>query len=87
MLLTRIQDEVHRYSVAYMHKKHKKRTFVSELTQVEGIGDKTAQKIMLYFKTKDAIFQASEMDLQKAGISAKIAGKLFQYLHGEDGTE
>ena len=87
MLLTRIQDEVHRYSVAFMHKKHKKRTFASELTQVEGIGDKTAQKIMLYFKTKDAIFQASETELQKAGISAKIAGKLYQYLHGEDGTE
>ncbi|MEE5991661.1 MAG: excinuclease ABC subunit UvrC [Oscillospiraceae bacterium] len=87
MLLTRIQDEVHRYSVAFMHKKHKKRTFASELTQVEGIGDKTAEKIMLYFKTKDAIFQASETDLQKAGISAKIAKKLYQYLHGEDGTE
>ena len=87
MLLTRIQDEVHRYSVAFMHKKHKKRTFASELTQVEGIGEKTAQKIMLYFKTKDAIFQASETDLQKAGISAKIAGNLYQYLHGEDETQ
>ncbi len=87
MLLTRIQDEVHRYSVAFMHKKHKKRTFASELIQVEGIGEKTAQKIMLYFKTKDAIFQASETDLQKAGISAKIAGNLYQYLHGEDETQ
>ncbi len=82
-LLTRIQDEVHRYSVAYMHKKHKKRTFASELTQVEGIGDKLAQKLMLHFKTKDAIWNASCEELKAAGISQKTADRLYAYLHGE----
>ena len=83
-LLTRIQDEVHRYSVAYMHKKHKKRTFASELTQVEGIGDKLAQKLMLHFKTKDALQSASAEELHAAGVSQKVAQRLYAHLHGTE---
>lgn len=86
-LLTRIQDEVHRYSVAYMHKKHKKRTFASELTQVEGIGDKLAQKLMLHFKTRDALLAATREELHSAGISDRIAGRLYAFLHGTQEEE
>ncbi len=81
-LLTRIQDEVHRYSVAYMHKKHKKRTFASELTQVEGIGDAYAKKLMLHFKTKDALLAASAQELHSAGIPEQAAARLYAFLHG-----
>ena len=80
-LLTRIQDEVHRYSVAFMHSKHKKRSFASELTQVEGIGEKLAKKLMLHFKTKDALMTASEKMLANAGIPKKTAQRLYEYLH------
>ena len=79
--VTRIQDEVHRYSVAYMHKTHKKYSFCSELTQIEGIGQKRSQKLMLYFKTRDALWNADLHELQKAGISEKTASKLYAYLH------
>lgn len=85
-LLTRIQDEVHRYSVAYMHSKHKKRTFASELTQVEGIGEKLAQKLMLHFKTKAALEAADPEALRAAGISQKTADRLYRFLHEEDDT-
>ncbi len=80
-LLTRIQDEVHRYSVAFMHSKHKKRTFASELTQVDGIGEKLAQKLMLHFKTKDALLEADPDALAAAGIPKTAAQRLYQYLH------
>ena len=83
-LLTRIQDEVHRFSVAYMHKKHKKRTFASELTQVEGIGEKLAQKLMLHFKTKDALLHADREMLRAAGIPQKTADRLYESLHEEE---
>ena len=66
-----------------MHKKHKKRTFASELTQVEGIGDKLAQKLMLHFKTRDALLEASQEALRSAGISEKTAARLYAFLHGE----
>ncbi len=80
-LLTRIQDEVHRYSVAFMHSKHKKRTFASELTQVEGVGEKTAQKLMLHFKTRDALQNADAAAIAAAGIPRKTAEKLYEFLH------
>ncbi|MDE7120872.1 MAG: excinuclease ABC subunit UvrC [Oscillospiraceae bacterium] len=79
--VTRIQDEVHRYSVAYMHSIHKKNSFRSDLTQVAGIGQKRAQKLMLYFKTRDALWHADLQELQKAGISEKTAQALYMYLH------
>lgn len=81
-LVTRIQDEVHRYAVAYLHKKHKKYSFSSELTKIKGIGEKRAQKLMLYFKTKNAIFSASVQELQRAGIPEQTALYLYYYLHG-----
>ncbi len=81
-LLTRIQDEVHRYSVAFMHSKHNKRTFASELTSVQGIGEKTAQKLMLHFKTKAALQEADEASLAAAGISETTARRLYEFLHG-----
>ena len=80
-LLTRIQDEVHRYSVAFMHSKHKKRSFSSELTQVEGIGEKLAQKLMLHFKTKAALLEADAETLTAAGIPKKTAQRLYAHLH------
>ena len=86
-LLTRIQDEVHRYSVAYMHQKHKKYSFASDLLQVQGIGEKTVQKLLLYFKTRDALWNAEIPELRKAGISQKTAENLYFYLHGESSQD
>ncbi|MDE6777163.1 MAG: excinuclease ABC subunit UvrC, partial [Oscillospiraceae bacterium] len=81
-LVTRIQDEVHRYAVAYMHKRHKKYSFSSELMKIDGIGEKRAKKLMLYFKTRTAILSANIQELQKAGISEKTALRVYAYLHG-----
>lgn len=86
-LVTRIQDEVHRYSVAYMHKNHKKYSFASELTQIEGIGEKRMQKLMRYFKTRDALWSASVQELHRAGIPEKTALHLYAYLHGTEQEE
>ena len=46
-LVTRIQDEVHRDSVSFMHSRHKKKTYSSELLSVKGIGEKKAAKILI----------------------------------------
>ncbi len=80
-LLTRIQDEVHRYSVAFMHSKHKKRTFASELTGVQGVGEKTAQKLMLHFKTRAALQEATIADIAAVGIPQNTAQRLYAFLH------
>ena len=81
-LVTQIQDEVHRYSVKFMHSKHKKKTYSSELLTVKGIGEKKAAKIMLKYKTRANLLQASPQELAvTAGVSIEAAQELWRVLH------
>lgn len=81
-LVTQIQDEVHRFSVDYMHRKHNKSSYKSELTNIKGIGDKKASKIMMHFKTKENLCNADINELAKAGgISLETARELYNMLH------
>lgn len=82
MLLTRIQDEVHRFAITYQRKVHKKQSFALELTQVPGIGEKKALKLIQSFKTRGDLKAASTEDLAKtAGVNMKIAQELWELLH------
>ena len=80
-LITKIQDEVHRFSITYMRSKHTKKSYELELTKVKGIGVKKAQKIILYYKTKEALKSASAEELAKiAGVNIGIASELAEYI-------
>lgn len=39
-LVSRIQEEVHRFAITYHHKKHQKSSFTSSLLKIDGIGEK-----------------------------------------------
>lgn len=81
MLVTRIQDEVHRYSVSYMHSKHKKKTYLSELTTVKGIGEKKSEKLLIKYKTKDNLKKATPEELaQTIGINSATALELWEVI-------
>ncbi len=80
-LVTRIQDEVHRFSVSYMHSKHKKKTYSSELLTVKGIGEKKAAKLLTKFKTKANLRSASPEELAvTAGVSLDTAKELWKVI-------
>lgn len=80
-LVTRIQDEVHRYSVSYMHSKHKKKTYASELTTVKGVGEKKAAKLMIAYKTKEKLREATPEQLASvAGVNADVAQELWELI-------
>ena len=81
MLITGIQDEVHRFSVNYMHSKHKKKTYFSELMSVHGIGEKKSEKILLKYKTKDNLKNATPEELaETAGINIDTARELWEVI-------
>ena len=83
-LVTRIQDEVHRYSVSYMHSRHNKKTYTSQLQKVKGIGEKKAAKLMLEYKTKENLMQASAEELSRtAGINQETALELWKFIQEE----
>ena len=78
-LVTRIQDEVHRYSVSFMHSRHKKKTYSSELLNVRGIGEKKAAKLMIKYKTIANLKAASPQELAvTAGVGTDIAMELWR---------
>lgn len=83
-LVTRIQDEVHRYAITYQAAKHKKTSYQLELTKIKGIGEKKAIKLMTEFKTKDNLKRASAPEIAKAaGINLNAAQQLSDMLNEE----
>lgn len=80
-LVTKIQDEVHRFSVSFMHTKHKKKTYSSELLTVKGIGEKKAAKILMEYKTKENLRKATAEELARiAGVSLETAQELWKVI-------
>lgn len=83
-LVTNIQDEVHRFAVAYHHKKHKKSAINSTLTSIKGIGDKKAKNLMSKFKSLEAISKADKEALMSVpGISEANAVEIIKAFKGE----
>ena len=83
-LVTNIQDEVHRFAVAYHRKKHTKSAFAATLTQIKGIGEKKAKSLMMKFKTLDAIGKADKETLMSVpGITEANAIEIIKAFKGE----
>lgn len=84
ILMTKIQDEVHRFSISYMKSKHTKSSLNFELTKVKGIGVKKSQKLMLKYKTIANLKEASVNELaESAGVNQEIASELFSFIQNE----
>lgn len=64
-MLTRLQDEVHRYTITFQSKKHTAKTFESELTKIPGIGPKKAEALFTAFRTKQALREASAEEIAR----------------------
>lgn len=81
-LVSNIQEEVHRFAIAYHHKKHTKSTFSSGLMQIEGIGEKKAKALLKHFKTISAIKEQTPEKLAECpSVSRKDAGEIYEFYH------
>ena len=87
-LISEIQEEVHRFSVAYHRSKHAKRNLALSLTEIPSIGEKTAKALLKQFKTVSKIKAASVDELcQAEGVGPKTAQIIYAYYHNEDDKE
>ncbi len=83
-LLTKIQDEVHRFAIGFHHQRAGKKALTSRLTEIEGIGEKKAALLLKEFKTVKAIKQATKEQLSAVrGISVTDAKNIAQYFEKE----
>lgn len=80
-LLTKIQDEVHRFSINFQRKQHKKKQYEMELTRIKGIGEAKAMALLKEFKTKKAMKEATAEQLaQAAKLNKEVAEELYLFI-------
>ncbi|MBC6010706.1 MULTISPECIES: excinuclease ABC subunit UvrC [Catenibacterium] len=81
-LLTRMQDEVHRYAISFHRQVRSKSLFSSILDEVKGIGEARKKKLLNHFKSVKKMKEASLEELE-AVIPKNTALKLYEVLHKE----
>lgn len=70
-LLTRMQDEVHRFAISFHKDKRSKNQTRSELDSIKGIGEKTKTTLLRHFKSVKRIKEASFEELKQLVGEAK----------------
>ena len=82
-VLTRIQDEVHRYAIQFHRDKRSKHALHSALDDIAGIGPATREKLLSEFKSLKRIREAS-LEALSAVIGASKATKVKESLGSSD---
>ena len=78
--ITKVQNEVHRFTINYHRKLRGKSVKTSELTNIEGIGKVKANALLKSFGSIDAVKNASEAELLKIkGITKKNVENIKKY--------
>jgi len=77
--IQRLRDEAHRFAIAYHQKKKRGRDMSLELLKIEGIGAATIKKLLLYFGSFEAIYNAEQEELEVT-IGKKLGTSLFNCL-------
>ncbi len=81
-LITRIQDEVHRFAIEYHRKLHQKNQIKSILEDIDGVGKARRMALMKHFGSIENIRRASIDDLKEVeGITEKTAISIFDFFH------
>lgn len=86
-LLTRIQDEVHRYAITFHRDKRSKRQTASELDEIKGIGEKTKNTLLKEFKSVKRLREATPQEW--AGVVGEAKARILQEHFGKqkDGAQ
>ena len=79
-LLTRMQDEVHRFAITFHRDKRSKRQTRSELDLVKGLGNKSKGLLINKFGSPKRIKEASLSELQEV-LGKKRGTTIFENLH------
>lgn len=81
-LITRVQDEVHRFSIEYHKKLRSKAQVQSLLDDIKGIGKERKKILLHHFKSVDNLRQASLSEIEQVpGIPADVASNIYNYFH------
>ncbi|MFM2156868.1 MAG: excinuclease subunit UvrC, partial [Bacteroidota bacterium] len=81
-IIQQLRDEVHRFGITHHRNKRSKGVIKTELSDIKGIGDKLAEKLLREFKSVKRIKEASFEELT-ALIGKSKAELVMNGLKGE----
>ena len=81
-LITRIQDEAHRFAIEYHRSLRSREQVHSILDDIPGIGDTRRKALLRKFKSVENIRDASEEELaQTESMNARSARQVYEFFH------
>lgn len=79
-VLTKLQDEVHRFAITFHREKRSKHALHSELDNIKGIGPKTRDELLKALKSVKRIREAELQELEK--VVGKVKAELvYKHFH------
>lgn len=81
-LITRIQDETHRFAIEYHRSLRGKTQVHSILDDIKGVGQTRRKALIRHFKSLEAIKEASVEEIMKApSMNEKAARAVYEFFH------
>ena len=81
-VIQQLRNEAHRFGITHHRGKRIKAGIKTELTEIEGVGEKTAQMLLKKFKTVSAIKKLTEEELVKA-VNLNVAKAILKFYKSE----
>lgn len=87
-LITRVQDEAHRFAIEYHRSLRTKNQVHSVLDEIPGVGPSRRLALMKAYASIEDVKAADEAELmEKAGLPANAARAVYEYFHKEKNTD
>ena len=84
-LITRIQDEAHRFAITYHRGLHTQNSIRSVLSGIPGIGPKREKTLIRSFESIDRLKEATAEEIAALdGFNKAVAGEVWAFLHDAD---
>ncbi len=84
-LITRIQDEAHRFAITYHRSLRSKAQVHSVLDEIPGVGPSRRKALMKYFKSIEELRGANAAEIsQVPGITANVAEEIYHFFRGKE---
>jgi excinuclease ABC subunit C len=79
-VIQHIRDEAHRFAISHHRKRRDKALMKTELTNIQGIGEATAAKLLSIFRSVSVIKNTKMEDLEKI-VGAARASTIYNFYH------